>query len=129
MYQKFLQSKGDLGQKMESAFIAGFAAGYKSICIIGTDCLDLRGRIITEAFEKLLSHDITVGPAADGGYYLLGMNRLYADLFKNKQWGTGTVLTDTLDDVKSLGLSCWQLEVLNDIDRVADLPPNFGLDQ
>jgi rSAM/selenodomain-associated transferase 1 len=128
IYQKFLQAGGDLGEKMESAFRSGFKAGYTAICIVGTDCLELTGKIVKEAFLKLLTHEVVIGPAVDGGYYLLGMKCLQPALFKNKNWGTGTVLTQTLDDIKLLGLSCWQLQPLNDVDRIEDLPPDFQLD-
>lgn len=124
-YQKLLQSGGDLGEKMENAFKTGFNSGYKSICIIGTDCLDLNARIVSEAFRKLLTHDVVIGPAVDGGYYLLGLNHLHSALFKNKGWGGHTVLTETLHDIKLLGLTFFQLELLNDIDRAEDLPSNF----
>lgn len=125
VYRKFLQSGADLGERMETAFRTGFSSGFKSICIIGTDCLELSGKIITEAFRKLLTHDVVIGPAVDGGYYLLGMNRLHPALFRNKSWSTDNVLAQTLYDIRLLGLRCWQLEVLNDIDRVEDLPLNF----
>jgi rSAM/selenodomain-associated transferase 1 len=124
-YQKFLQSSGDLGEKMENAFKAGFNSGYESICIIGTDCLDLTEKIVSEAFRTLLTNDVVIGPAADGGYYLLGMKSLHPELFKNKAWGSHTVLTDTLGDVALLGLTSFQLQLLNDIDRIEDLPPSF----
>jgi len=124
-YQKILQSGDDLGEKMGNAFKAGFSSGYKSICIIGTDCLDLTPRILKEAFRKLLTHEVVIGPAVDGGYYLLGMNHLHPLLFENKNWGENNVLSQTLSDVKMLGLSFWQMEPLNDIDREEDLPPNF----
>ena len=124
-YQKLLQSGRDLGEKMENAFKAGFNSGYKSICIIGTDCLELTEKIVTEAFQTLLTYDVVIGPAVDGGYYLLGMNTLHPELFKNKAWGGETVLTDTLYDIRILGLTSFQLPLLNDIDRIEDLPPNF----
>lgn len=124
-YQKFLQSGVDLGEKMENSFKAAFDSGYKSVCIIGTDCLDLTNKIVSQAFRALSTHDVVIGPAVDGGYYLLGMSYLYSSLFKNKEWGSKTVLTDTLSDVQLLGLTCFQLELLNDIDRVEDLPSNF----
>ena len=125
LYQKFLQSGDDLGERMANAFKAVFDSGYKSICIIGTDCLDLTEKIVREAFEQLLMHDVVIGPAVDGGYYLLGMNYLHPSLFKNKNWSTDSVLTHTLHDADVLGLSVFQLQVLNDIDHVEDLPPTF----
>lgn len=125
VHEKLTQSGDDLGEKMETAFRTGFSCGYKSICVIGTDCLDLNARIIKEAFRKLLTHDVVIGPAVDGGYYLLGMNYLHPAVFKNKNWGSNSVLTETLNDLKMSGLSFWQLETLNDIDRAEDLPLNF----
>ena len=124
-YHKQVQSGSDLGEKMANAFRSGFQSGYTSICIIGTDCLELTSTIIKEAFRRLLNHDIVIGPANDGGYYLLGMNNLHTSLFENKKWGTNTVLLDTLNVVRLLGLRCWQLDPLNDIDEEKDLPLHF----
>jgi rSAM/selenodomain-associated transferase 1 len=124
-FQKHLQSGKDLGEKMANAFQMGFRKGYKSICIIGTDCLELTSHIINEAFRKLLTHDVVLGPATDGGYYLLGMNALHTSLFKHKKWSTKTVLADTLHDIKLLGLNFWELETLNDVDEEKDLPLYF----
>jgi rSAM/selenodomain-associated transferase 1 len=125
LFQKFLQTGKDLGEKMENAFKSGFNAGYESICIIGTDCLDLTGKIITEAFRQLSTHDVVIGPALDGGYYLLGMKSLHETFFSNKNWSSDTVLTHTLRDSQELGLTVFQLKPLSDIDRVDDLPPEF----
>lgn len=126
-FRKFIQFGEDLGARMYNAFEAGFNFGYKSICIIGTDCLDLTKEIIAEAFQHLSTNDVVIGPAADGGYYLLGMNSLHESLFKNKKWSSDSVLTHTLHDVISAGLSVFQLQILTDIDRVQDLPANFKL--
>ena len=124
-YKKHVQSGKDLGDKMMNSFEAGFTAGYKSICIIGSDCLELTGKIIEEAFVKLKNHDAVIGPARDGGYYLLGMTKLYPHLFQNKNWSTDTVLSSTLDDFKTLGLDFWELKPLNDVDEEIDLPAHF----
>jgi uncharacterized protein len=125
VYQKRLQMGADLGERMENAFRLGFNEGYKSICIIGTDCLELTRNVIEDAFRKLLTHDIVIGPANDGGYYLLGMNYLCNKLFQNKQWSTSTVLADTVADTRMLGLTSWQLETLTDVDEEKDLPQHF----
>jgi rSAM/selenodomain-associated transferase 1 len=125
VYQKRLQMGADLGERMENAFKSGFNEGYKSICIIGTDCLELTRNIIEEAFRRLLTHDIVIGPANDGGYYLLGMNYFYNKLFQNKRWSSNTVLADTLADTRMLGLTSWQLETLTDVDEEKDLPQHF----
>lgn len=124
-FQKFVQSGASLGERIENAFQSGFNAGYRSICIIGTDCLELTSNIITESFRRLLTHDLVIGPAHDGGYYLLGMNYFYPYLFRNKNWSTSTVLSDTLHDAKLNGLTFWQMEPLSDIDEEKDLPPHF----
>ncbi len=124
-YKKHVQSGKDLGAKMANSFEVGFIAGYKSICIIGSDCFELTSNIITEAFLKLQTHDVVIGPARDGGYYLLGMNKLNPELFYNKHWSSDTVLSSTLDDLKILGLDFWQLKTLNDVDEEKDLPADF----
>lgn len=126
-YRKYVQAGSDLGEKMEHAFCNGFAEGFKSICIIGTDCLELKSSIINEGFRRLLTHDVVIGPANDGGYYLLGMNYLHSTLFRNKTWSTERVLADTLHDINLQGLSCWQLQPLCDIDEEKDLPTDFRI--
>ena len=124
-YQKKLQLGMDLGERMANAFDFGFREGYKSICIIGTDCFELTGSIVDEAFRKLLTHDVVIGPANDGGYYLLGMNYPCIKLFENKKWSSSSVLADTLTDTRMLGLTSWQLEKLTDVDEEKDLPQHF----
>lgn len=120
-FLKALQEGEDLGERMKKAFTAGFETGYTSICIIGTDCFELTGEIITDAFEALKSADAVIGPASDGGYYLLGMNEPH-DVFKNKNWSTETVLQETIDDFESLDLHYVKLEKLSDVDTEDDLP-------
>lgn len=127
LYEKYLQCGDNLGEKMENAFAAGFKGGYKSICIIGTDCLELTSNIVHNAFRKLLTNDVVIGPAKDGGYYLLGMNYLQHALFRNKKWSSTTVLSETLNDLKMLGLNFQQLEPLSDVDEEKDLPNHFEI--
>lgn len=122
VYLKALQRGADLGEKMKSAFEAAFVTGYTSVCIIGTDCYELSGSIIIQAFEALRSADAVIGPAYDGGYYLLGMKKLYPPLFENKNWSTATVASDTIGDFDALHLQYARLPLLNDIDREDDLP-------
>jgi rSAM/selenodomain-associated transferase 1 len=126
-FKKHLQSGADLGEKMDHAFQKAFSDGYKSICIIGTDCLELTTPILNEAFRKLLTNDIVVGPAKDGGYYLLGMNHPHSSFFQHKKWSTNSVLADTLDDIKLLGLKVWKLPTLTDVDEEKDLPSYFRI--
>ena len=121
-YLKALQQGEDLGQRMKNAFIAGFETGYTSICIIGTDCFELTEEIIRQAFESLQSSDAVIGPARDGGYYLLGMNEAHSGIFENKEWSTDTVLRDTLADFINLGLTYVKMPELRDVDTEDDLP-------
>jgi hypothetical protein len=115
------QPAGDLGQRMHQAFAIAFAAGATAAVIIGTDCPELSPAHLNAAFEQLASHDVVVGPALDGGYYLLGMRTLVADFFINKAWSTDAVLPSTLADAARLGLRVAQLPALSDVDTVADL--------
>ncbi|OGX91133.1 TIGR04282 family arsenosugar biosynthesis glycosyltransferase [Hymenobacter coccineus] len=110
-----------LGGRMAQAFGEAFAAGAGRVVIIGTDCPGLSAELLRQAFDQLLRHEVVVGPAADGGYYLLGMNKLKAELLANKAWSTASVLPDTLADAARLGLRVAQLPTLSDVDSAADL--------
>jgi uncharacterized protein len=126
-FNKRLQQGNNLGEKMKQAFEGSFKLGYASVCIIGTDCLELTEDILQQAFESLKQHDTVIGPAADGGYYLLGMNKFIPEVFNNKKWSTDSVLNVTLEDMKQLKLSCHLLPTLSDVDIESDLP--IGLRQ
>jgi len=121
IYSKHLQEGNDLGERMMNAFKKVFDLGLKNICIIGSDCYDLQTATLHEAFEKLHENSVVIGPSADGGYYLLGINTFYPDLFINKNWGSSTVLDDTIDTIHKLGLTSALLPRLNDIDTIDDL--------
>lgn len=121
VYQKQLQHPGDLGQKLKRAFEWGFDAGYRDICIIGSDCFELTPEIIMDGFQALATYNAVLGPARDGGYYLLGLKKMYARIFEGKQWGTDTVASETLTDFKSHGLKYCLLQPLNDVDVEDDL--------
>jgi len=116
-----IQEGNDLGERMHNAFKYAFYKQYKSVVIIGSDCFDLNEQIITDAFEILKENEVVIGPAKDGGYYLLGMRTLYSDLFMNKQWSTKNVLPDTLLDITKLDVSIKLLPTLSDIDEEKDL--------
>jgi len=117
--KKQIQTKGDLGEKMLDAFQYGFSLGYKKIIIIGSDLYSLRPKHIESAFEQLENYDVVIGPALDGGYYLLGLNSVIPEIFKQKQWSTSSILKDTLSDLKKFNVNL--LEPLNDIDTYEDL--------
>ena len=120
-YEQRLQLPGDLGTKMQMAFSHAFASGAHAAIIIGTDCPGLTEALLQEAFAALATHEVVIGPAEDGGYYLLGMRELYTDLFLNKSWSTDSVLPHTLADADRLGLQVKQLPVLRDVDDATDL--------
>lgn len=120
-FHKFQQEGEDLGARMQHAFQKAFAAGHDKVLIIGSDLYDLRSHHITAAFEALETSDVVIGPAQDGGYYLLAMKKAIPALFKNKNWGTESVLSDTLKDLKEQQVH--HLETLNDIDFAEDLKP------
>ena len=125
IYQKHQQFGDDLGIRMQNAFKAGFDAGYSKIVIVGSDLHDLQPKHITQAFDALDTNDVTIGPAEDGGYYLLGMKTLYKDVFENKNWGTETVFEDTIKNLKNE--SVFLLEQLNDVDTYEDIENNHAL--
>ena len=125
IYQKHQQFGDDLGIRMQNAFKAGFDTGYNKIVIVGSDLHDLQPKHITQAFEALDKNDVTIGPAEDGGYYLLGMKTLHKDVFENKNWGTETVFDDTIKNLKNE--SVFLLEQLNDVDTYEDIKNNHTL--
>lgn len=118
-YQKKLQIGNDLGERMLNAFQEGFNSGFEKIIIIGSDMYHLSQADLEEAFLRLEEHDYVVGPAEDGGYYLLGMKSLKNEVFQNKSWGTDTVLSDTLKDLQSG--SIFMLPERNDVDYYEDI--------
>ncbi|MFD2551075.1 TIGR04282 family arsenosugar biosynthesis glycosyltransferase [Bizionia sediminis] len=116
---KKTQKGPNLGARMEHAFAEILELGYEKVLIIGSDLLDITARTIAEGFQKLNQYDYVFGPAADGGYYLLGMKTLHPKVFKNKAWSTKSVGTDTLTDLKNE--SVYLLQTLNDIDTFDDI--------
>ncbi len=120
-FTKAVQSGEDLGEKMKNAFRDVLNSGYKKVIIIGTDCPGISREILQQAFDELNDTDIVLGPAADGGYYLLGMKTLYPLLFDTIEWSTPTVLKATVDRCIQTNLRHQLLEELSDIDEEKDL--------
>ncbi len=116
-----LQGEGDLGKRMENSFLSAFNQGAQEVVIIGIDCPGINAEVLTEAFEKIQNNDLLIGPAVDGGYYLIGLRRAIAQLFTNIDWGTAQVLQQTVDIAQLLHLSVAYLRTLADIDRPEDL--------
>lgn len=121
-YQKQIQKGNTLGDKLEHAVKHAFDQGYQYVGVIGSDCFELTEDILKNSFLKLQTNDAVIGPAKDGGYYLLGMRKFVTEFFKNKEWSTATVAKDTINDFKRLGLTHFVLPVLSDVDREEDLP-------
>lgn len=121
VYEKKLQIQGNLGEKMLNAFEWAFSSGYEQVCIIGSDCYDLTTEIIDGAFTSLQTNQAVIGPSEDGGYYLIGMSKFLPQVFKNKEWSTETVFSETIKDFEEGALSFETLTTLNDIDTEEDL--------
>ncbi len=115
-----VQKGNDLGEKMSTAFDEAFDS-YKKVVIIGSDCYDLDSKTISTAFAMLEDHDVVVGPAKDGGYYLLGMKEYFPQLFQDKAYSTDKVLEELLGEAESLELSTYKLPELLDVDTLDDL--------
>ncbi len=115
------QSFGDLGQRMAEAFSDAFCEGAQRVVLIGTDIPALDGETIRKAFDALAEHDLVLGPAADGGYYLVGLRSHVPQLFAHVPWGTERVLETTNGIAQRLGLSTVFLDPLADVDRLEDL--------
>ena len=127
IYQKKLQAGEDLGDRMEYAFAEGFKNGYANIIIIGSDMYDITSEELMRAFRELDAKDFVIGPAEDGGYYLLGMRKLKPAIFVNKEWGTSSVLEDTLQDLNQENIAL--LEVKNDVDYYSDIKEHSAFQQ
>lgn len=115
------QSGADLGQRMHNAFVSTLAGAERAV-LIGTDCPGLTTDHINRAFEALRrGAEVVLGPAIDGGYYLIGLDQPAARLFADIAWGSDTVLAITRRRVQGLGLRLQELTVLRDLDRPEDL--------
>lgn len=123
------QSGGDIGCRMASAFQASFEAGMNAVVIIGIDCPDLNAQLIAQAFQTLRQYDLVLGPAQDGGYYLIGLRRSIPELFTGIHWSTAEVLQKTLGIAQRLKLSVAQLPILRDVDRPEDLSVWYPTDR
>ncbi len=111
----------DLGERMLRAFTHCSKQHFEKIVIIGTDCPELAAGDIEEAFRKLDAHDCVLGPAKDGGYYLIGLKVPDARIFKGISWGTSSVLEQTIRKVGQARKITFLLREREDIDILADL--------
>lgn len=120
-FGKFLQEGEDLGTRMKKAFATAFDEGFEKVVIIGSDCPDIKPDLLEKAFEMLEEKPVVIGPASDGGYYLLGLRYFIPSLFLNKEWSTEQVYPQTIETLQQLGVGFEVLPELNDIDTVDDL--------
>ena len=115
-----MQVGGDLGERMRNAFVAHLESGMEKVVLIGTDCPSLEGIHLVQAFEALEHSDLVLGPARDGGYYLIGMKRRADFLFEGITWSSELVLSQTLTLAAEQGLHSSLLSILEDIDSPED---------
>lgn len=115
------QLEGGLGQRLTLAIAEGFFAGAQSVVVIGTDCPALSADHLQAAHNALFDADVVLGPALDGGYYLVGLRQPHSELFDGIAWSTDQVLRQTQEAASRLGLLVHLLEALADIDRPEDL--------
>jgi uncharacterized protein len=115
-----IQTGDDLGARMVCAFESTFKLGYEKILIIGTDCPFITAEIYHRAIKAADDYDYVIGPALDGGYYLLGAKDSPKNIMKNIAWSTDTVLKSTLQSIEKEGKTYFLLEELTDIDDAED---------
>ena len=118
-FRKMLQQGEDLGDRMAYAFETALADHDKAV-IIGSDCPYLSPVLLDEAFELLDDSDFVIGPATDGGYYLLGMNRFAPEVFQGIEWSTDTVFRETVARIRQSGADYEVLPLLSDVDEIGD---------
>lgn len=122
-YQYLPQRGKDLGERMKNSFIEAFNMQYERAILMGSDIPDVPPAFVTQAFQALDSYDVTVGPAKDGGYYLIGFrNDSFApEVFEKLRWGGTTVMRSTLRRLRKSKRRIHLLPEWSDVDRLADL--------
>lgn len=127
--RNLIQSEGDLGAKMKSAFKALFEEGYKELIVIGSDCLEITTQHINGAYKALNESDFVIGPAQDGGYYLLGCKSIKSlFVFDNMPWSNASLFKETKKLIKSESQTVSLIEELSDIDYIEDIKPQFKVE-
>lgn len=115
------QGDGNLGERMARAFEESFLEGSTATILIGSDCPALKATSLATAFDSLGHYRATLGPANDGGYYLLGLTQPAPTLFRDIAWGTNTVFAESLQILERMEMPPFLLERLDDVDRPDDL--------
>ncbi len=120
------QQGADLGERLANALAYHFELGYQRVVIMNSDGPTLPLAHLEEAFTALDGADIALGPGHDGGYYLIGMKALHASLFRGIAWSTKSVVPQTIELCRSLGLAVHELPIWYDVDVEADLNRLFS---
>lgn len=110
------QTTGDLGERMHTAFVRAFNEGRQRVVIIGSDCPEITLNDIQEAWTALVHKDVVLGPASDGGYWLIGLRHAQPGLFREMVWSTNRVFAETVERAQHFGLSVHRLRELTDVD-------------
>ncbi len=116
------QEGGCLGERLHNSMAEAFAENKKKVVVIGTDCPGLTANHVEKAFRLLDRSDLVLGPAYDGGYYLIGLNKHVKELFQDITWSSSLVYRQTIKAAEQVNLQTAELEKLADIDCPADLP-------
>tara|TARA_R110002096_G_scaffold161174_4_gene327702 strand:- start:4436 stop:5065 length:630 start_codon:yes stop_codon:yes gene_type:complete len=120
-HSKAVQKGSDLGERMKNAFIDGFKAGYNRIVLIGSDLPDIKSEHLENGLQALHKNEVVFGPAEDGGYYLIGLNKMHDFIFENKPWSESNLLEETINELNEKRIKFSTLVALNDIDTFEDL--------
>lgn len=120
-FKYYSQQGSNLGIKMYNAFNTVFKKGYKKAIIIGTDAPDISTNIMQSAISALDNYSVVIGPANDGGYYLLGFKSKLIDLFSGIEWSTDSVFDNTIEKLNNSEINYFMLDELTDIDTLEDL--------
>lgn len=120
-----LQTGEDLGERMKNAFSVGFKKGYGRIILIGSDSFEIDANDIQKAFFMLNDKDTVIGPATDGGYYLIGLKTPFEPIFVNKPWSTDVIFKRTYLELMLYNKTIALLEEKSDIDTLEDLEEHY----
>jgi rSAM/selenodomain-associated transferase 1 len=115
------QRGGDIGEIMDNAFFDMFASGAQKAVVTGVDIPGLNRHLVNLAFLELEQADVVIGPATDGGYYLVGMKSQFSRIFRSMPWGTAEVFRETVRVIDNLGLKVQVLAAMTDVDTMEDL--------
>lgn len=124
-HELYQQRGENLGDRMRDAIRLAILKGAQKIIIIGSDCEEISVETLHLAFERLDEHEVVIGPAIDGGYYLLGLKKLHHLLLEDKPWSQNSLLSETINDLEELKLNYSLLDPKRDVDYLRDISPEL----